>query len=187
MELIARLWGSPEPLSLFIDEKQLDCCFCLLQHSKQFCSIRNVCPFANQTVSLPLESSYHTIPAPFPCLASKKFHVPAVNSSFEQLSRKHEKNPSPSILKAWAITAKMDRGDHWMCPMHIIEHWGQVLPDYWWALKSWGGHCAEEHWVGGCMYIKHSCVQCCLLVWCRGHFQKSQHELSVLVSVPCSG
>lgn len=32
-------------------KKQLDCRFCLLQNSVQLCSIRNVCPFADQTIS----------------------------------------------------------------------------------------------------------------------------------------
>ncbi len=31
----------------FAKKKLLDCCVCLLQHRKQRCSIRNVCPFAH--------------------------------------------------------------------------------------------------------------------------------------------
>ncbi len=31
----------------FAKKKLLDCCVCLLQHRKQCCSIRNVCPFAH--------------------------------------------------------------------------------------------------------------------------------------------
>lgn len=75
-----------------INKKQLDYGFCLSQHGKQLCSIRNGCPFADQTVSTPLPPTPSG--APFPWLTSKKFHVPVVNPRLKSSVQSMKKSPT---------------------------------------------------------------------------------------------
>lgn len=90
-----------------IDKKQLRSCFCLLHNSKQLCGIRNVYPFADQSVSPPL--------SPTPSGAPFLPHLSSESSS-EQLSTKHEqKIPSQFILCARTIIIKMDSGHLCVC------------------------------------------------------------------------
>lgn len=69
-----------------------------------------------------------------------------------------------SVFCNTATRLHSSSGNLLMYPLHIIKNWWQVLLDAggsFFVLR----HCAEEHWTGRCMHIKHTCVPRCLLVW----------------------